>query len=58
MLALKGYEETSGFSVMNTDELFFISGGSGTYEGNNEHMIPAPIPVPPSHIEYAPSSGK
>lgn len=29
MLALKGYEQSNGFSVMNTDELFFINGGCG-----------------------------
>jgi len=30
MLALKGYEQTTGFSVLNTDELFYINGGSGS----------------------------
>lgn len=29
MLALKSYEKTEGFSVLNSDELFFINGGSG-----------------------------
>jgi len=30
MLALKSYEQTTGFSVLNTDELFFINGGSAS----------------------------
>ncbi len=31
MLALKGYEKTNGFTVMNTDELFFVNGGSNQF---------------------------
>lgn len=30
MLALKSYEKTSGFSVLNTDELYYVNGGSGS----------------------------
>lgn len=30
MIALKGYEQNKGFSVMSTDELYFINGGSAT----------------------------
>lgn len=30
MLALKSFEKTEGFSVLNTDELFYINGGSGS----------------------------
>ncbi len=29
MLSLKSYEKVSGFFVLNTDELFFVNGGSG-----------------------------
>ena len=51
MLALKGYEKTNGFSVMNTDELFFISGGSsgGQYFGDTRPMIPASPDSPCEH---------
>ena len=28
MLALQSYEQNEGFSVMSTDELYFINGGS------------------------------
>ena len=34
MLALKSYEQTNGFSVMDADELFFIVGGEGEGDGN------------------------
>ena len=39
MLALKSYEQTTGFSVLNTDELFFINGGSGTGSGESSYGI-------------------
>ncbi len=45
MLALKGYEKTNGFSVLNTDELFFINGGSNQF-GPSKPTPPTP-PSPP-----------
>lgn len=45
MLALKSYEQTTGFSVLNTDELFFINGGSAI--GGNPTPTP-PTPTPPT----------
>ena len=46
MLALKGYEKNSGFSVLNTDELFFICGGSFNFD-TPIGPFPPPLPDPP-----------
>ena len=32
MLALKGYEQNEGFSVISTEEMLEINGGSGSKE--------------------------
>ena len=32
MLALKSYEQSTGFSALSADELYFINGGSGLSE--------------------------
>ena len=43
MLALKGYEQNEGFSVISTEEMLEINGGSGSKE-------------PEPFIEYDPES--
>lgn len=62
MLALKGYEQSNGFSVMNTDELFFINGGCGM--GPSTHITfydfvkEAVLNAFPDRNEYAESKAE
>ena len=50
MLALRSYEQSNGFSVMDADELFFINGGSSTTGGNmgGASFSQGPISTPSS----------
>ena len=45
MLALRSYEQSNGFSVMDADELFFIVGGEGEGEKSGTEKKDDPIKI-------------